>query len=55
MSNRRDRRRAASVRRHAKPISEAERRLIISRGVMLLGAIIAGALLLGWAVVNGGL
>lgn len=52
MSNRKARRRAAAARRTAKPITEAERRQMISRGIWLLAAIVAGALLLGWAVVN---
>lgn len=54
MSNRKDRRRAAAVRRHAKPITQADRRQLISRGLMLLGAIIVGGFLLGWVAVNGG-
>ena len=53
MSNRKDRRRAASVRRHAKPMTQQDRRLLLSRGLMLLGAIVVGALLLGWVAVNG--
>ena len=53
MSNRKDRRRAASVRRHAKPITQQDRRQLLSRGLMLLGAIVVGALLLGWVAVNG--
>lgn len=54
MSNRKDRRRAAAVRRSAKPITQADRRQLLSRGLLLLVAIVAGALLLGWSVVNGG-
>lgn len=53
MSNRRDRRRAAAVHRHAKPITQADRRLMISRGVWLLAAIVVSGLLLGWIAVNG--
>ncbi len=54
MSNRKARRKAAAVRRHAKPITQADRRQLISRGLMLLGAIVVGGLLLGWVAVNGG-
>ena len=41
MSNRKSRRRAAAVRRHAKPASAVERRQLVSRVGLVLGAIAA--------------
>jgi hypothetical protein len=46
MSNRRDRRRAASVRKHAKKMSPADKRnLILWIGVAVLAALAGAALL----------
>lgn len=41
MSNRKARRRAAAVRRSAKPASAVERRQLVSRVGLVLGAIVA--------------
>lgn len=41
MSNRKSRRRAAAIRRQAKPASAVERRQLISRVGLVLGAIAA--------------
>lgn len=45
MSNRKDRRRAASVRRHARPLSKADRRQLTSRVLILFCSLIAAMLL----------
>ncbi len=49
MSNRKERRRAASVRRHARPLSKADRRQLASRMLVLVGSLLAAMLLFGLA------
>lgn len=49
MSNRKDRRRAASVRRHAKPLSKTDKRQLTNRILILVGALAAAMLLFGVA------
>jgi hypothetical protein len=46
MSNRRDRRKAAAIKRHAKPATPVERRQLIVRVAVVIAALIAGAALL---------
>jgi hypothetical protein len=50
MSNRKARRRAAAIRRSARPLSETDKRQLLTRGLLVLAGIIAGALLLGWGL-----
>ena len=46
MSNRKDRRRAAAVRRSAKPMTRADRNQLYSRVAVIIGAAIAAVILL---------
>ena len=46
MSNRKDRRRAAAVRRHAKPLSPVDRRKLWTRIAVVIGAAIGAVVLL---------
>lgn len=52
MSNRRDRRKAASVRRHARPASRTEQRQLLLRVGVLLAAV--GAVIAFFAFAVGG-
>jgi type VI protein secretion system component VasF len=46
MSNRKDRRRAAAVRKHAGPMSRTDRRQLWTRVAVVIGAAIAAVVLL---------
>jgi hypothetical protein len=47
MSNRKERRRAASVHRHAKPLSQTDKRQLASRILALVGALLAAMIIGG--------
>lgn len=53
MSNRKDRRKAAAIRRSAKPMSKAERSQLVSRVVITVAAVVAAIVLLSFAFRGG--